>query len=556
MTWSIASLFAKPLTIAKRPAPYRRRLGVEALEDRLTPAGFFLTGVGGVTQPSSPNARIFDASTSGAVSTVLSPPGDIGAFPGFTGSVRVASGDINGDGVDDIITSQGGGAGSGSQVRIFDGRSAVLLGQTVELASFFAYSDQAGASQTPGFGGGVYVAAADFNGDGFAELVTSTGAGGRGHVKVFNFHSADPKVPFLGSTPELRSSFYAYTDFAGEIRVTTLTFGGSAFLITGSGAGAAGVGQSDVRAYGNAYNIGQVADLSFVPTIQGGQLFPFAGFNGGVSVAAGDIDADGNDELFVSQNAGGNGLVRVYRATDLTAPIAEFQAFAGFVGEVRLGAADVDGDGRVEVLTSTGESPNPNGAHVKAFSITGGTATELRSFFAYAGYIHGVFLSTNDFKTTQTFTSTDTPVDIPDNGALLIRSAITVDPKTTTDTALKPKSISVDLKFDLRLGSGFNGDLQVVLQAPNGTQLTLIASSNKLGSGYNIRLSDTAVQNIENATGTTGVVTTGTFKPQGGGSLINTFGGVPFAGDWKLLVRDTRNADAYKLTSWSLNFKY
>ena len=101
-------------------------LSVQRLEDRLTPAGFFLTGVGGETSPSSPNARIFDASVAGDVSTVLSPPGDIVAFPGFTGSVRVDSGDINGDGVDDIITAQGGGPSSTSQVRIFDGRTALL----------------------------------------------------------------------------------------------------------------------------------------------------------------------------------------------------------------------------------------------------------------------------------------------------------------------------------------------------------------------------------------------------------------------------------------------
>lgn len=70
--------------------PYFR---LEALEDRLTPAGFFLTGVGGLTNPATPNVRIYDASTvAGGSSTYRNPPGDLAAFDPFAGSVRVANG--------------------------------------------------------------------------------------------------------------------------------------------------------------------------------------------------------------------------------------------------------------------------------------------------------------------------------------------------------------------------------------------------------------------------------------------------------------------------------
>ena len=220
----MASLFSrKPATIAKRPA-MRRWLQCEQLEDRLTPAGFFLTGVGGFTNPAEPNLRVYDSTNpAGGSQSFLQPPGDIGSFPGFSGSVRVATGDINGDGVGDFITAQGDGVGSGSRIRVFDGSralfgaggpSAPTAGDAVEIASFFAYSDSAGASQNPGFGGGVFVASSDLNGDGVDEIITSAGAGARGHIKVFNFNVGGV---FQGSTPELRSSFYAYTDFAGEI---------------------------------------------------------------------------------------------------------------------------------------------------------------------------------------------------------------------------------------------------------------------------------------------------------------------------------------------------
>ncbi len=98
MRWSsIPSLFSRPKTAAKKRVPHRNPLRLELLEDRLTPAGFFLTGVGGFTNPAEPNLRIYDSTNaSGGASSFLQPPGDIGSFPGFSGSVRVATGDING----------------------------------------------------------------------------------------------------------------------------------------------------------------------------------------------------------------------------------------------------------------------------------------------------------------------------------------------------------------------------------------------------------------------------------------------------------------------------
>ena len=74
----------------------------------------------------------------------------------FTGGVRVATADVDGDGVQDIITAAG--AGGGPHVKVFSGVDAHLL------ASFFAY--------TPSFSGGVYVAAGDVNSDGKAEIFT------------------------------------------------------------------------------------------------------------------------------------------------------------------------------------------------------------------------------------------------------------------------------------------------------------------------------------------------------------------------------------------------
>ncbi len=39
MIWSIASLFTRPASPAKKRTPHRNRLRLETLEDRLTPPG-------------------------------------------------------------------------------------------------------------------------------------------------------------------------------------------------------------------------------------------------------------------------------------------------------------------------------------------------------------------------------------------------------------------------------------------------------------------------------------------------------------------------------------
>ncbi len=86
----------------------------------------------------------------------------------FKGGVDVAAGDIDGDGIDEIIT--GAGPGGGPHVRIFTAN-----GQP--RGSFFAYS--------LGFRGGVRVAAGDIDNDGKAEIITGAGPGGGPHVRIF-----------------------------------------------------------------------------------------------------------------------------------------------------------------------------------------------------------------------------------------------------------------------------------------------------------------------------------------------------------------------------------
>lgn len=135
---------------------------------------------------SSPHVKVFSGANG---STILA---DFFAFSaGFTGGVRVASGDVDGDGRTDIIVGTGPGA---AQVTVFSGRDLHVI------KNFIAYA---------GSTAGIYVAAGDVNGDGLDDIITGLG-NGASEVKVFD----------SASTNVLRD-FFAFTGSTGGVRVAS-----------------------------------------------------------------------------------------------------------------------------------------------------------------------------------------------------------------------------------------------------------------------------------------------------------------------------------------------
>jgi FG-GAP-like repeat/FG-GAP repeat len=290
-----------------------------------------------------PNVRVF-----GLQGSLL---GSFFAYdPAFTGGVFVAAGDLNGDKRADIVT--GAGAGGGPHVKVFNGIQGNLL------KSFFAYD--------AGFQGGVRVAVGDVNGDGVLDIITGAGAGGGPHVKVFN-----------GIQGNLLHSFDAFdAGFTGGVFVAAgdVNGDGRADVIVGAGAG----GGPHVKVFNG---------------VQGNLLHSFdafdAGFTGGVTVAAGDVNGDGNADVIVGAGAGGGPHVKVFNGVQGNL-LHSFDAFeAGFTGGVNVAGGDVNGDGRADVIVGAGPGGGP---HVRAFS--GNQGSPLAQYDAYSPQLDkGVFVA-------------------------------------------------------------------------------------------------------------------------------------------------------------------
>jgi hypothetical protein len=337
---------------------------------QVSPAGWLVAARDAGT---SPEVKVYNAQ-SGVLRF------DITAFdPDFAGGVRVAVGDVNGDGIPDIIVAQGPGDGSkgaglghghrkgkssgDSLVQVFDGvTGGRLAGPLGSLDPF------------PGFHCGLNVAAADLTGDGYADLIVGQDAGGHGWVKVYS-----------GQDGSLLAQFRPFgLSFTGGVRLAAgaVTSNGRVDVVAGAGPG----GPPLVKVFDGP---GLVAGVS--TPVASFDAFDRS-FRGGVYVAAGLIHGEGQGlaAIIVGEGAGGSPRVSVFDGTGTL--VQSFLAFdRGFKGGVRVAAADVNGDGRSDIVAAQGPGPGTS-PRVRGFD--GVSLQQIDTFLAFSAHARdGLFVA-------------------------------------------------------------------------------------------------------------------------------------------------------------------
>jgi hypothetical protein len=145
--------------------------------------------------------------------------------PNFRGGARAAMGDVSGDGRADLLVAAG--FGGGPRLAVYDGAALGPAGGPKFVGDFFVFE------QT--LRNGVFVAAGDLNGDGFADLLAGGGPGGG--PRVFGLSGKD--LVRSGTQTQLANFFAGDEASRGGIRLAVKNLDGDdrADPVAGAGAG-------------------------------------------------------------------------------------------------------------------------------------------------------------------------------------------------------------------------------------------------------------------------------------------------------------------------------
>ncbi|MFC1618164.1 FG-GAP repeat domain-containing protein [Patescibacteria group bacterium] len=265
--------------------------------------------------------------------------GDAQYTPGFysypttlTSGFNVATGDLNGDRHDEIITVPKNGAAA--QVRIFD-----RFGNPIFTPGFYAYDKN--------YRCGADVTAADLDGNGRDEIITIPGEGCPGQVRIFDYTGQ----------PTLAPGFYAYnlnTRNGFRISAGDVNGDGRAEIVTAPEKGAL----AQVRIFDYQGN------PQFVPS-----FLAYDFYRCGADVAVADLNNDNRAEIITIPGGDYPAQVRIFNQLGQQVLNPGFYAYEKNIATgFSINAGDLNGDGHAEIVTAP-KDLHP--AQVRTFDFTG-----------------------------------------------------------------------------------------------------------------------------------------------------------------------------------------